>query len=441
MTDFDLQQQLAQNRYQQYGQQAQYQGPQGKMVGGIYIAPNALEYIAAGLRSVGGMRGQQLAQQEMQDLSGQRQKAVAEALRNFGQASQGQPAAQLPAEEKQAYAQMGDMSPTVGGVKPDMNAAYAGLLNAPDAALRQAGMQGMISMADQQRKQADQQRMMQILQNSTPQQAIASGVPPEMVKSYYESRNYGRDKVVFKDAGGKLVPVTEFGDTPQGVKPIDKTGNPFSDLLVMGPDGTLTPNAPLVQVKGEIARAGRPSITVNNPGPKAFETELGKLDAKQLDEARDQATQAQASLGVVERLRAAESQGAYSGGLADQKLAAANLLNGITGVTPKGLVGSQLYNAEASKLVLQHVKGLGANPSNADREFIEKTVPRLATSAEARQALVQFIEQAAKRTIENYQAMDSYARKNSGLGGYRPPSAVGAQPATSGGAIDFGSLK
>ncbi len=146
MTDFELQQQLAQQRLQQYGAQSQYQSPQGRMAGRVYVAPNALEYLAAGLRSTGAQRGQQVAEQDLQDIGAQRQKAVTEALRNFGQASQGQAPAQLAPAEQQAYSQMGDMSPTVGGVKPDMNAAYGYLMAAPDASLRQSGMQGIMQM-------------------------------------------------------------------------------------------------------------------------------------------------------------------------------------------------------------------------------------------------------------------------------------------------------
>ena len=63
MTDFDLQQQLIEQRRRQYAGQRDFQAPQGQMVGRHYVAPNALQYLAAGLRSVGGMRGQDIASQ------------------------------------------------------------------------------------------------------------------------------------------------------------------------------------------------------------------------------------------------------------------------------------------------------------------------------------------------------------------------------------------
>jgi hypothetical protein len=206
-----------------------------------------------------------------------------------------------------------------------------------------------------------------------------------------------------------------------------------TDMLIPDPanPGGWIPNQALIDAKGGIAERGRSNVTVNNKGPVAFDMELAKLDAKQLDQWRDKAEASRNSLSVAQRLKDAEAKGAYSGGLADQKLAAANLINGITGVEPKGLVGSQLYNAEASKLVLEHVKTLGANPSNADREFIEKTVPRLSTSKEARQQMADFIEKSAKRTINTFESMDKYARTNRSLGGFEFPEVPA--PANDGG--------
>ncbi len=42
MTDFDLMQQLAAQRRNQFAQQSQFQAPQGQMVGRHFVAPNVL---------------------------------------------------------------------------------------------------------------------------------------------------------------------------------------------------------------------------------------------------------------------------------------------------------------------------------------------------------------------------------------------------------------
>ena len=196
--------------------------------------------------------------------------------------------------------------------------------------------------------------------------------------------------------------------------------NQASDLLIPDGKGSMMPNKPLIGVKTGLAQAGRANVnnTVINAGEKEFSKETGKLDAKQLAEMRDRAVAASNSIETAKNLRGAIQRGVYSGGGANAKTAAANLINGITGVTPKNLPGSQLFNAEASKLVLDHVKTLGANPSNADREFIEKTVPAMASSPEARDAMIDFLEKKAVKTIDNYKRADTYARKNNSLSGF-----------------------
>lgn len=286
MTDFDLMQQLAAQRRNQFAQQAQFQAPQGQMVGGHYVAPNVLQQLAAGLRAVGGMRGQDLAEQELRDISRQRTEGTQKAMADFLRMSQGTPE-NAPAD---------GMGPVMPAQAPNMQGAYSALMQAPDAGLRQAGMQGIMSSAQQQaeaqRKQIENQRLMSILQSSTPQQAIAAGVPPELVRNYYESRNFGRDKVQFKDVGGQLMPVTEYGDVPTGVAPIEKTGNPFSDLLLRGPDGQMAPNAPLVGVKGTIAEKGAPRAYVDARNYNTQESEQSKAYGKTLGDMRGAINQA-----------------------------------------------------------------------------------------------------------------------------------------------------
>ncbi len=198
------------------------------------------------------------------------------------------------------------------------------------------------------------------------------------------------------------------------------TFNDPNKAFGIGPQGVPVPNQAFQNFElDKAARGASKNVTnVNNVGPKEFEKELGKMDAEKLGEFRKNAEAGQGMLGTVTNLRDAIKGGVYSGGLADQKTAAANLINGITGITPKALPGSQLFEAEASKLVLDSIKLLGANPSNADRDFIKKTVPQLATSPQARDALINYLEQKANKNIELFQKADAYARQNKGLGGF-----------------------
>ena len=196
---------------------------------------------------------------------------------------------------------------------------------------------------------------------------------------------------------------------PQKVEKIDYN-KPFL------PDGS--PNKAYQEFSLRDKKAGATNVSLSNIGPKAFETELGKMDAEQLGKWRDGAMAAQSTLGSVQRLEDADSKGAYSGGAANLKMTVGSYINGLTGATPKGQVGSELYTAEANNLVLSQVKALGANPSNADVIFIQKTVPQLSTNAEARKALTKFMREKAQASVGLYQRANAHARKNSGLGGF-----------------------
>lgn len=146
--DFDAQLQLAQQRRQRFAQQLQgaQDAPQGRMVGNVYVAPNFLQYAAQALRGVGAMRGEDLAGQEIQQLGQQRQQALGQALRTFGEKAMGTPAETLPE---------GVEGPTRPGVAPDMRGAYSALMQAPDAGLRQAGMQGLAQIPQMEARQQE----------------------------------------------------------------------------------------------------------------------------------------------------------------------------------------------------------------------------------------------------------------------------------------------
>ena len=301
-------------------------------------------------------------------------------------------------------------------------AQVQGLLGVQQAQMQQGLLQQQ--MADKQRQQAHIENFAQQLPESD---RAAFMVNPnayiqEMNKKYVVGGALvgGRGGQPIYEAPKKMefvngVAVDPYKTPAGSVLPQDPN-KPFSIGLDMKP----VPNAPFQNYELSRTVMGRPNVnsTVINAGPKAFETELGKLDAEKLGEFRKNAESGQSMLGTVQNLREAVKKGVYSGGLADQKTAVANLINGITGVTPKALPGSQLFNAEASKLVLDSIKMLGANPSNADREFINKTVPQLATSPEARDALINYLEQKASKNIDLYKRADSFARQNRGLGGF-----------------------
>lgn len=148
MRDFDLEQQLIDARRRRYGEQAQTQAPQGRMVGGRFVAPHALEYLAAGLRGFGGIRGEQMAEDELKQLQTARQQAVADALRGFNENMQGRPAEVLPPDVA---------GPPQPARPQNIPAAYQALMQAPDPSLRQMGMQGITRLPELQAQREERQ--------------------------------------------------------------------------------------------------------------------------------------------------------------------------------------------------------------------------------------------------------------------------------------------
>lgn len=152
MSDFDTRQQLLADQLRRYQSQAQTQAPQGRQVGRVYVAPNPLEYLAAGLRSYGGMKGEQDTQRQIGELQKERQAAVLEALQGFGQKMQGAPA--IPATDVADGPGQTFTAPATPAQPGDPMGAFQMLLGSNAPELQKVGIQGIAAMPEQQaRKQ------------------------------------------------------------------------------------------------------------------------------------------------------------------------------------------------------------------------------------------------------------------------------------------------
>lgn len=415
MRDFDLEQQLIDARRRRYGEQAQTQAPQGRMVGGRFVAPHALEYLAAGLRGFGGIRGEQMAEDELRQLQTARKQAVADALRGYYENMQDRPEEVLPPDVA---------GPPQPARPQNIGASFEALSTSPDAAMRQFAQQGSMQLAQKaaEKRQAEQdrQRLMGILQNSTPQQAIAAGVPVDLVKNYYEAPNIGRQKVQFiKTPSGDMVPRTEFGDVPQNVSEIRNTGNVFSDLLIRDPvTGQIVPNEPLVGAKGRIAERGATRVKVENKNYSTQETEQSKAYGKTLGEIRGAVTQAGfdapgklARLDRMEQLLQGIDGGAAAPAMADVASFAQSL--GIK-LDPK------LGNKQAAEALAREMAGTLRQPGTGpmtDKDFDNflRQVPSLSKTAEGRAQIITTMRAAIERDLRASKFARDYARQNNGV--------------------------
>lgn len=211
------------------------------------------------------------------------------------------------------------------------------------------------------------------------------------------------------------------------------------------PEEKIDPNKPFMYQNGqiianpayqqfELEKASRGAARTNvrvDAGPKAFWQDFGKSASEQLFQERDAAKAASGTLQSVDEIRKAAAGGAYQGAGAEMKLNAAKAL-GALGMPydAKTVANSELFNAQANQFVLNSIKGLGANPSNADREFIEKTVPRLSTDPKALPELLNFIETKARGQIGVYNSKIKGVQQQA-EGGFIPYSLEVPVPETS----------
>lgn len=310
MADFDLQEQLVASRMKRYGQQRQINAPQGRMVGRVYVAPNPLEYLAEGLRAYQAGQGEQEAEGQLKDLSAKRQTAIADALRNFGQKSQGAPAQPTGQTFQTGANEMGDEAAVVPQwspeQKPDMMGAYQALLQAPDAQLRNSAMQGMIQMPQLQAQQEERQenrdfrksereaqaaqRMQEIQQTHALRMQQMQEQNASRAQMAEEQRAFQLEmKKLQQASGASAQPYYQPVQTGQGVMAFNaRTGRVEA---VMGPDGR-----PIV------GAAADPSLQGQLAGAKAGATTAAKSQVEAAIEAPKVVAQAEEAIQLVDDL-------------------------------------------------------------------------------------------------------------------------------------------
>lgn len=187
------------------------------------------------------------------------------------------------------------------------------------------------------------------------------------------------------------------------------------------------PNDPQVkEVDAAIRAAGEgtaPKITIDQRGQTAFATGLGAEDAKRVTNAEKLIESAAGTLGTLKAMAEKDALGVVSGTGANARIEALKFLDtaGFTTPAEKGkLANSENFNKLTGDLVLEKIKMLGTNPSNADRQFITDIVPKLESSAAARKQLINYMADKANSVVKEATTLSAYGRKNQGLSGYQP---------------------
>ncbi len=260
-TDFNMEQQAV-DRQRKLAEalMAKSQEPtkDGQMIGNRYVPQSWTQSLSKALQGPAGMYAARQADEQSKDIAARQRKAYTDELTKFGELANGTPIVpETQGNNPSAY------TPGQAAVPGDKRAALAMALGAQNPALQQYGMSQMLpktpewTLGERFNAQTGQpEKFMFDKNNPASQQAIG-----------------GQKAVNGTAVNGQLVnPAT--GATIGAAIP--KQLAPDS-VVAMGPGGALTPNAPVIAAKSQIAQAGKPVTNVNvNTATKPFLTEIGK---------------------------------------------------------------------------------------------------------------------------------------------------------------------
>jgi hypothetical protein len=165
---------------------------------------------------------------------------------------------------------------------------------------------------------------------------------------------------------------------------------------------------------------------------------MAGVDVKKVEGAITARDNALGAIDNLDRLAQLDDRGLIGGSFAADRVGVTNLLNTLGLVSGKDtarLSASEQFTKSANELVLNAIGGkLGAGISNTDRQFIERIVPQLETSAAARRELIDYMRKLNLKVVDEANRLEEYARTNKTLGGYQSkiPLSGGGRSSVSG---------
>lgn len=398
--DADSEQLRRRMAYAQMLSEQGQQTPQGQMVSGHFVAPSWTQHAANLLKSYTGRKEQDAVAGDMQALGDRRRTESMSAMQKYAQLLQGSPASSIqpdPQEFEQS-ADQGMAAPQAAQIPaqaPNKQAALAELLQSRDPMLQQFGMQQLMKGPEKPQWEkielpnADGSKRVGFVDKNSPNPIstfVEGGVAPVRLEGV--------------DRGGDRVFVNPYNPSIDGAPTIAATGNPFKDMLVAGPDGAPTLNAPLVQAKKAIAAAGK--TTVNNNIDTKGRTEADKKFAGDFVEfATGGFADVQKNLkqlaGAAEKLKSGKSlTGPFIGITPDAALSVANpeaiaVREDVQEVVQRNLriiLGAQFTAKEGEQLIARAFNPRLSEAENAKR--VERLTTQIADAAKAKLSASQF---------------------------------------------------
>lgn len=164
------------------------------------------------------------------------------------------------------------------------------------------------------------------------------------------------------------------------------------------------------------AGAARTNVNTNiQSGEKEFDKAIGKDYGETfvgLNKAARDSVGAVNNLNVLERLTRDPNFYSGTGGEVMTKLKQAGVS---TGFLPEGAASAnELFQKVSQKSVVDSLGSLGSGVSNADRQFIQGTVPNIANTPEGNREIISYGRKIEQRKQEVAKLARDYAKKNGG---------------------------
>lgn len=230
---------------------------------------------------------------------------------------------------------------------------------------------------------------------------------PDSVRRFAATNNYAdlvpRTKVEFVEGRA----VDPFATQPGTVIPQRApVSNPFNDLVVPGPDGKLQPNRPVINARGEVARAGATNVNVPINTAKPLLNTMAEGLGKQIDANLGAARAAVDTIGGAQRIRTLLDSGqVVTGPGADWRIAARQV-GSVLGVGGQNndevLANTRKTMQQLAQFELdaaQSMKGQGAI-TESEREILRRAAAGMITFTQPElKALSATLEERARKRI------------------------------------------
>ena len=174
------------------------------------------------------------------------------------------------------------------------------------------------------------------------------------------------------------------------------------------------------KLREKAAGAAITRVSVDVRQEEEFAKVRGKSQAETLAETANLARSGSQALETLKGMKQlADSGQLFTGPLAPSYVGASNFLADLGLLSPaqkQRLASSEIYDKQAKDLVMQDLGGkLGAQISDADRNFVEARIPQLTTSAKARTELIDKLQEIQRGKIDYYKKMTAHANKYKNL--------------------------